>query len=600
MVFSSWVKVWQRLPSLLQLLVFAVSVYSVGLLSVMVFRPADSTLAVWWPAAGLGLVAVLVARRAHRPWVLFVHLVATAAINVTGGQELVVAGLLGLANAIEIFVIVLLLERGGRDPRRMHEPEDLWRFLTAVVAGAVSVALLAALIVGVAYGTPVWSTVRSIAPSHLSALLLFGLLPMRQLPSRSEAGRLEVLVQWVLVTGAVGLVFAPGQRIALVFVIVPTLLWATLRSGVRAVAFQLVTMAGLAAALTLRGGGPFAAAGADGAVRTVADSVALVQLFSATLALVMLTTFLVVQSRRETAATVARRDRRLRLLHERGLTGVVELQAVDCGLSVVSANRIAAGFLGGSRRTASGMLWCDLFVDAARQQLRTAVHALLADETDSWHGELQVDTDDGARWFEVALFLDPETQGPQRLVAQMLDVTARRSTEMRLSELALHDPLTGLANRTLLFDRLTHALSVAQRSNGHVGLLLLDLDAFKPINDRYGHQAGDAVLTEVARRLQRQVRPGDTVARLGGDEFAVVVDQLTDPAGIDALIERLRRDLREPVLAGKDLVTVGVSMGAVTSAGTDDPYELIHQADVSMYAEKKRGLSQAVPLAVSD
>lgn len=597
---SSWFKLWQRLPSALHVLLFALSVYSAGLLSVLVFRPAGSTLAVWWPAAGLGLVAALIARPAQRPWVFAVHLVATAAINVTGGQELMVAGLLGLANAIEIFVIVLLLERGGRDPRRMHEPEDLWRFLTAVIAGAVSVAVLAALIVSVAYGTPVWSTMRSIAPSHLSALLLFGLLPMRQLPSRSEAGRLELLAQWLVVTGAVGLVFAPGQRIALVFLIVPTLLWATLRSGVRTVAFQLVTMAGLAAALTLRGGGPFAATAADSAVRTVADAIALVQLFSATLALVMLTTFLVVQRRRETAATVAQRDHRLRLVHERGLTGVVELQAVDNGLAIVNANRIAVDFLGSSRRTAGGILWCDLFVDEDRQKLRAAVTALLAGDVDSWHGELQVDTDDGTRWFEIALFLDPETEGPQGLVAQMLEVTARRSTEIRLSELALHDPLTGLANRTLLFDRLDHALAVVQRSDGHVGLIVLDLDGFKPINDRYGHQAGDAVLIEVARRLQRQVRPGDTVARLGGDEFAVVVDHLDDPAGIDTVIERLRRDLREPMLAGEDLVTVGVSVGAVTSAGPDDPRELIHQADVSMYAEKQRDLSQAVPVDASD
>ncbi|MCC5948682.1 MAG: diguanylate cyclase [Nitriliruptoraceae bacterium] len=588
MLSSSPIDVWRRLPSALQLLCFALSVYATGLLSVAVFRPAGSTLAVWWPAAGLGLVAALVARRDQRRWVLLVHLVATAAINVTGGQGLAVAGLLGLANAIEILVIVRLLERGGRDPRQMHEQEDLWWFLAAVSAGAVLVAVLAAAVVGIAFDAPLWPTTRSVTPSHLSALLLFGLLPMRQLPARAEAGRLEMLAQWAVVTGTVALVFAPGQRVALVFLIVPTLLWATLRSGVRTLALQLVTATALAAALTLRGGGPFAAGVAGSPIQSVRDSIALVQLFSTTLALVTMTTFLVVQGRRVTAARVARRDHRLRLIHERGLTGVVELQPDAGGLVVVGANRIATGFLGGSGILAGGTTWCALFVDEDRRKIRAAVDALLTGDVESWHGELQSVADDAPRWFEVALFPDPESEGPQRLVAQMLDVTERRSTEIRLSELALHDPLTGLANRTLLLDRLQQALAVARRSGEQVGLLVLDLDGFKPINDRYGHQAGDDILIEVSRRLRSQVRPGDTVARLGGDEFAIVLDQLTELDAVAATIERLRSRLREPMLVGQQPVTVGVSLGAATSAGTDDPHELIHQADVSMYAEKRQ------------
>ncbi len=601
MVMSLLIPAWQRVPAALQLLLFTLTVYAVGLLSVEVFRPSGSTLAVWWPAAGVGLVALLLASASQRWWVLGAHLIATFAINATGGQELRVAVLLGFANAIELFAIVWLLERGGRDPRQMHGPEDLWRFVLAVCVGAVLVAVLAALVVSVAYGNPVWPTVRSIAPSHLSALLLFGLLPMRQLPSQAEAGRAEVAGQWVLVCAVMLLVFAPGQRIPLVFMTVPVLLWAALRSGVRVLAGQLVAAAGLAAVMTLRGGGPFTATGATGGVPTVQDAVALVQLFAATLALVMLTAFLVVQSRREAAARIARRDRRLRLVQEQGLTGVVELQVVEGGLSVVSANRIAARFLEGTHRKSSTTLWCELFVDADRQQLRAGLHGLLADELDTWHGELEADTEDAPRWFEVALFLDPDREGPTQLVAQMLDVTARRTNEIRLRDLALQDPLTGLANRTLFFDRLHHALASAPRTAGRVGLIVLDLDGFKPINDRYGHQAGDTILIEIARRLERGVRSGDTVARLGGDEFAIVLGQLTDAAGAETAVARLRRELREPIaLPRGNSAKIGISIGMVTSPGTDDPHYLLHQADVAMYAEKRQTAPQTASVGAGD
>lgn len=521
MVAMSWNVARQRLPPALQLLLFASCTYLVGLLSVEVFRPPGSTLAVWWPVAGMGLVATLIARAPERRWVVGAHLVTSAAINVTGGQELRVA---------------------------------------------------------------------------VSALLLFGLLPMRQLPSRAEAGRVEVAGQWLLVTAVVLTVFAPTQRLPLVFLVVPALLWASLRSDVRVLAGQLVSTAGIAAAMTLRGGGPFAATGAAGATQTVADSVALVQLFAATVALVMLTTFLIVQGRREAAATVARRDRRLQLIHDQGLTGVVELQLAPDGLRLVSANRIAVGLLGGTNRRRATTRWCDLFVDDDRRTLRRGVEALIAGQLDSWHGELQSDGDAGPRWFEVALFLEPDPDGPQQFVAQMLDVTERRSIERHLQALALREPLTGLANRTLFFDRLDHALAAAPRTGRHAGLLVLDLDGFEPVNDRFGHRAGDTILVELARRLERHVRPGDTVARLGGDEFAVVLDQVDDPADVDATAHRLRTELRRPVLLeGGDRVDVGASIGWVTSVGADDAHELLHRADLSMYAAEQRAGGAQVP-----
>ncbi|PRY42149.1 diguanylate cyclase/phosphodiesterase with PAS/PAC sensor(s) [Geodermatophilus tzadiensis] len=158
-----------------------------------------------------------------------------------------------------------------------------------------------------------------------------------------------------------------------------------------------------------------------------------------------------------------------------------------------------------------------------------------------------------------------------------------------LARLALHDPLTGLANRTLLADRLEHALA-DRRARRHA-VLLVDLDDFKAVNDECGHEAGDAVLTAVARRLESVVRPADTVARLGGDEFVVLMEDVEGRRDVVAVAERLLGALREPVAFGDERFTVGGSVGvALTGAGDrrgmDD---LLRDADLAMYVAKSGG-----------
>jgi diguanylate cyclase (GGDEF)-like protein len=158
----------------------------------------------------------------------------------------------------------------------------------------------------------------------------------------------------------------------------------------------------------------------------------------------------------------------------------------------------------------------------------------------------------------------------------------------RLRELAFQDSLTGLANRALLHERLATAQLRATGDGSDVVVLLLDLDDFKPINDRYGHAAGDAVLIEVSRRLTACLRPADTVARLGGDEFAVLLDG--PPADLHELAGRMVDSVREPYLVGADAVRIGVSIGvAVDCAGQSHPDQILDLADVAMYAAKGAG-----------
>ena len=180
------------------------------------------------------------------------------------------------------------------------------------------------------------------------------------------------------------------------------------------------------------------------------------------------------------------------------------------------------------------------------------------------------------------------------------DITAQKRVEQNLHDLtaalterAVRDPLTGLANRTLLEERLRGALARDARTGSRTGLLFLDLDGFKAVNDRHGHAVGDAVLRQVAQRLLRTVRPSDTVARLGGDEFVVLVEGLTDE-GLEPLGGRLDAALRAPVDVAPEpggtglTVSVGVSVGTATSSGGDaDAAGLLARADAAMYAVKR-------------
>jgi diguanylate cyclase (GGDEF)-like protein/PAS domain S-box-containing protein len=164
---------------------------------------------------------------------------------------------------------------------------------------------------------------------------------------------------------------------------------------------------------------------------------------------------------------------------------------------------------------------------------------------------------------------------------------ARLRSEERMRHEAVHDPLTGLANRTLLRDRLEHALARSQREQGHAtGVLFVDLDNFKRVNDEYGHAAGDAVLVELGRRLRTAVRPADTVARLGGDEFVVICEQVDAETAL-ALGERLVAAVAAPLTVGDVEHRLSASIGV--ALGRTDPDTLLGDADAAVYQAKAAG-----------
>ncbi|BEL08322.1 hypothetical protein Q0Z83_065130 [Actinoplanes sichuanensis] len=171
-------------------------------------------------------------------------------------------------------------------------------------------------------------------------------------------------------------------------------------------------------------------------------------------------------------------------------------------------------------------------------------------------------------------------------------VSELREREEQLRHLAYHDPLTGAANRALFHQR------AADRPTGPLTVLYLDLDGFKPVNDRLGHAAGDLLLTEVAARLRAETRTIDLVARLGGDEFAILLAPDTDT--VDVLVDRLRDRLTQPFRIGAETVTIGVSIGVAARENDDDTDTILHRADAAMYVAKARGRAERqIPEIVS-
>ena len=178
----------------------------------------------------------------------------------------------------------------------------------------------------------------------------------------------------------------------------------------------------------------------------------------------------------------------------------------------------------------------------------------------------------------------------QGLANVLADAIHRRSTEDEIRHQALHDPLTGLPNRVLFADRLGHALARLRRHDGAVGVLFLDLDHFKLVNDSLGHHAGDDLLVGVAPRLRQIVRPTDTVARFGGDEFGILLEDIESERDAAEVAERVAAAFARPFVIGGSEHFVSASVGiAIANSASGAPEELIRDADAAMYRAKERG-----------
>jgi diguanylate cyclase (GGDEF)-like protein/PAS domain S-box-containing protein len=282
----------------------------------------------------------------------------------------------------------------------------------------------------------------------------------------------------------------------------------------------------------------------------------------------------------------------------------------DSSARVVFSNQAIDELLGHSAVGMSDQELIDQFVDPRdREGVERAVRTLVGGRSAA--AQLRMRAADGTeRWFAWYGAPVKDTDGQYTgAFSSMIEITSLKDAERTLAKQATHDPLTGLPNRRLLYDRLSTALSRLTRQPGMVVVLFLDLDGFKSVNDMCGHDAGDELLQVVSVRLRHCVRAGDAVARFGGDEFVVVLEQVRDRADAAFIAGKIVHAVAGPVTLrrAQRRVQVGASVGiAVGTSPSDDPDALLRDADAAMFEAKRAGrgtyrfFDQRACLAVED
>lgn len=219
--------------------------------------------------------------------------------------------------------------------------------------------------------------------------------------------------------------------------------------------------------------------------------------------------------------------------------------------------------------------------------------SLLKDK--SWTGDIWDRRKDGSEFparHNMTAVINDEGEIIQYM-SVFLDVTEQKRAQERVEYLAQYDQLTSLPNRSLFMDRLQHSFDRAKRSRNKVGLLFLDLDGFKKVNDTFGHQVGDELLKHVAHRLLKCVRSEDTIARLGGDEFTIILEELNDSDGAVVVANKVLKSIKEVINISGNEIYVGASIGISLYPGNaNDIDNLIKFSDTAMYQAKKNGKNQ--------
>ena len=207
----------------------------------------------------------------------------------------------------------------------------------------------------------------------------------------------------------------------------------------------------------------------------------------------------------------------------------------------------------------------------------------------SWHGEIANRHKNGRHyleWLSIRAVIDPQGR-TTHYVAIFSDITERKEGEERMRYLAHYDALTGLPNRTLLLDRLQQGMAQTRRDQGRMAVMFLDLDRFKPVNDLLGHETGDRLLCEVAKRLQDCMRESDTVGRIGGDEFIILLHGIEHTDAAILVARKIIKALEQPFEIGNHAIDISVSIGIALYPDHDsDESMLIKMADIAMYEAK--------------
>ena len=292
-------------------------------------------------------------------------------------------------------------------------------------------------------------------------------------------------------------------------------------------------------------------------------------------------------------AEIARREMEQRFQHA-FLNNVSGMTVTDISGRIISANDSYCEMLGYSSEEIIGQFSANFTLSADLSVSENAAIRILAgEESRAVYTKRYRHRDGHTVCAEVSKSLARNELGePLYFINSLRDVTEERSLLAKLSQQALHDPLTGLANRLLLEDRLDQAVLKAKRERAWMAVQLIDLDDFKDVNDTMGHQIGDSLLVEVARRLEQVTRSGDTLCRLGGDEFVYLCEGLSGPEEAEGIARRILDSFDEPFLLNEefsDAIHISASIGVATCLGGEDCEDLLRSADTAMYEAKRQG-----------
>jgi len=273
-----------------------------------------------------------------------------------------------------------------------------------------------------------------------------------------------------------------------------------------------------------------------------------------------------------------------------------EIYVMDStSLNIKMVNEGARKNLGIKNSEFSSYKFSDLLVNTTDEQFLAFSQELFAGQVSQLIYESKLKRMNGSTYpVEVRLQLS-QSEVPPLLYANVQDISERKKIESRLTYMASYDSLTGLPNKALYLDRLAVAMEAAKRLDTLMAVMFIDLDGFKQVNDTHGHEIGDLLIREVAKRLVKSTRKSDTVSRFGGDEFTIILNNINSVNGIQMVVKKIMKNITERfVLDGKEVLTspsIGITIYPFNDA--DDASELLRQADIAMYHVKKVGKRNA-------
>jgi diguanylate cyclase (GGDEF)-like protein/PAS domain S-box-containing protein len=544
-----------------------------------------------WVACAL-LIADLVRTRRSR-WLYSVVPCIVASGVATGlfGLGWQVAPLFCLLNGAEAVIAAWLIRRGGRSHKLLGSLTSLWQF---VLAAGILAPLVAAGIAGLILswmGRPAIDGMIDVATGHALGNITF--TPLALLFAGGQAWRKLGGVGWAKISETMALllmmaavsvwVFTQQVQPLLFLPILPVIIIAfRLGAGPTVSAIGLLALIGSAA--TLYGMGPVSLLSAATDTR--------LQFFQFYLAVTMLTALPVVadlKNRQRLHHQAKGNEARFRVLADHSTDVLLHVE-IDGRIRYISPSITALSGHDATKLIGRNSLL--LVAPEHRAKVVAAHYAVVAAAGDTQSYEyLGLSIDGTTRWFESQSRAICDEQGKvESLLAIARDISARKVTELRLVLEAMTDSLTGLPNRRSFKAAVDRRVS-DWRENGHVCIAVFDIDRFKRVNDRYGHDAGDAVLRTFARVVRSVVRDGDSIARIGGEEFAILFPGTAVPQAM-LICDRLRTEMARAVtVVNGEAIRVTIS-GGVSTLGRLGPDFALKQADDALYAAKRSGRDQ--------